>query len=141
MTAAGSDPRAKLRVLIIEDEALLRWSVAEALRASGHTVLEASDRAGAVQVLASADGTLDAVLLDLRLPDSNDLSLLADIRRRTPATAVVMMTAHGTREDAAHAKALGAYDMLEKPFDIQRIEPILVAARGARPAPRPHRTS
>jgi DNA-binding NtrC family response regulator len=135
MTAADSDPQTKFRVLIVEDEALLRWSVAEALRAAGHTVLEASDRAGALQALASSDGTLDAVVLDLRLPDSSDLSLLADIRRQTPATAVVMMTAHGTRDDAANAKALGAYEMLEKPFDIQRIEPILAAACRARPGP------
>ena len=124
LTGSGT----QLRVLIVEDEALIRWSVAEALRARGHTVLEASDCASALQAISSANGTLDAVLLDLRLPDCSDLSLLTAVRQRAPATAVVMMTAHGTREDAAHAKALGAFDMLEKPFDLQQIEPIVAAA-------------
>jgi len=123
-----------LRVLIVEDEALIRWAVAEAFTAAGHHVLEAADAATARRVVAEATEPLDAVLLDLRLPDSSDLSLLATIRRDTPTTAVVMMTAHGTQEDAANAKALGAFDVVEKPFDVHQIERVVVAAYRARMA-------
>jgi two-component system response regulator HydG len=72
------------------------------------------------------------VLLDFRLPDSNDLSLLADIRRLTPVTAVVMMTAHGTPETLARARALGVYDILSKPFDVGEVERVLLDAHRAR---------
>ena len=132
MNASLSTPRFRLRVLVVEDETLIRWAVAEALTAAGHTVLEAPDAATALQVVAEAPQPLDVVLLDLRLPDSSDLSLLAAIRRKTPSSAVVMMTAHGTPEDAAGARALGAFEVLEKPFDVQGLERLIVAACRAR---------
>ena len=72
---------------------------------AGYTVLEAPDAATALRIVAEAPEPMDAVVLDLRLPDSSDLSLLAAIRRNTPSSAVVMMTAHGTPEDAAGARA------------------------------------
>ena len=71
-------------------------------------------------------------LLDLRLPDCDDLRLLADIRRAAPASAVVMMTAHATAESAADARALGAYAVITKPFDLNSIEALLVDACQAR---------
>jgi DNA-binding NtrC family response regulator len=132
VTYSPPEPGTPLRVLVVEDETLIRWAVAEALTAAGHTVLEAPDAATALQVVAEAPQPLDAVLLDLRLPDSSDLSLLATIRRTTPTSAVVMMTAHGTPEDAAAARALGAFEVVEKPFDVQRLEQLVVAACRAR---------
>lgn len=135
MPQAGSLPATQLRVLIVEDEALIRWAVVEALTAAGHIVLEAPDAATARRLVAETASPIDAVLLDLRLPDSSDLSLLAAIRREMPAAAVVMMTAHGTREDAANARALGAFAMIEKPFDVEQIEQVMVAACRARTHP------
>jgi DNA-binding NtrC family response regulator len=132
LVTSSADPGAPLRVLVVEDETLIRWAVVEALTAAGHTVLEAPDAATALQVVAEASRPLDAVLLDLRLPDSSDLSLLASIRRNTPTSAVVMMTAHGTPDDATAARALGAYEVVEKPFDVQRLEQLVVAACRAR---------
>lgn len=129
---ASPNTETRLRVLVVEDETLIRWAVTEALTAAGHTVLEAPDAATALQVVAETPQPLDAVLLDLRLPDSSDLSLLAAIRRNTPSSAVVMMTAHGTPEDAAGARALGAFEVVEKPFDVQRLEQLVVAACRAR---------
>lgn len=135
MTPPASDPAPSLRVLIVEDEALIRWAVAEALRAGGHHVSEAADAAAALRLVAETPQPADVVLLDLRLPDSSDLSLLAAIRARTPSSAVVMMTAHGTQEDAANARALGAFEVVEKPFDVREIERVIVAASRARPGP------
>jgi DNA-binding NtrC family response regulator len=130
MLESGRHP---LRVLIVDDESLIRWSVAEALRACGHSVIEAADAASALAAMSSQAEPFDAVMLDLWLPDSNDLSLLAAIRRMAPSTAVVMMTAYGTQEDAANAMALGVFQVVEKPFDIHAVESIVAAAcRGKR---------
>ena len=74
----------RLTVPVVEDESVIRWAVAEALRAAGHAVLEAPDAATALRIVAEAAQPVDAVLLDVRLPDSSDLSLVAAIRRLRP---------------------------------------------------------
>jgi len=125
----GSNNR--LRVLIVEDESLIRWAVSETLTQAGHTVTESWDAATALRALAEAPSP-DVVLLDFRLPDSNDLGLLATIRTRSPSSAVVMMTAHGTPETVAGARALGAYEVIAKPFDVGQVEGVLVDACRAR---------
>jgi len=122
-----------LRILVVEDEALIRWSIAETLGQEGHTVMEADNAASAVQALANGDEVIDVVLLDYRLPDSNDLGLLASVRRLQPKSAVVMMTAYGTPEVTARAIALGAYRVVGKPFDMNALESIVEAAHSARP--------
>src|SRR5688572_14934508 len=86
----------RLRVLVVEDEPLIRWSIAETLAGMGHTVIEADDAESAVRTLGDMPEPADVVLLDYRLPDSNDLHLLATIRQLAPHSAVVMMTAYGT---------------------------------------------
>jgi DNA-binding NtrC family response regulator len=110
-----------LRVLVVDDEPLIRWSIAETLGAVGHQVIEAQDAASALRALADAPGP-DLVLLDFRLPDSNDLGLLAEIRRIAPATPVIMMTAFGTPDVTAGALKLGASKVLNKPFNMHDLE-------------------
>src|SRR4029434_6953550 len=85
-----------LRILVVDDEALIRWSLAETLSDSGHLVSEAGDAETALRTLTDRDGPFDVVLLDYHLPDSHDLLLLSQIRRLAPNTAVIMMTAFGT---------------------------------------------
>ena len=63
----------RLRVLVVDDEPLIRWSLSETLEQSGHAVVEAGDAEGALRAL-SAGRPFDVVLLDYRLPDSNDLT-------------------------------------------------------------------
>jgi DNA-binding NtrC family response regulator len=113
-----------LRVLVVDDEPLIRWSIAETLGAAGHQVTEAQDAASAVRALADAPNT-DLVLLDFRLPDSNDLGLLAEIRRIAPATPVIMMTAFGTPDVTAGALKLGASKVLNKPFNMHDLEDLV----------------
>ena len=121
-----------LRILVVEDEALIRWSIAETLGQEGHTVMEADDAASAVRALEDAGGDIDVVLLDYRLPDSNDLGLLANVRRLRPRSAVVMMTAYGTPEVTEGALALGAYRVVGKPFDMHGLGSLVAAAHDAR---------
>ena len=127
------EPR-RLHILVIEDEPLIRWSIAETLAHGGHTVLEARNASTAVRALTAAPEPIDVVLLDYRLPDSNDLGLLADIRRRLPRTAVLMMTAYGTPEVTQEAIDLGAFRVLDKPFDMNRLESLVLEADRSREA-------
>jgi DNA-binding NtrC family response regulator len=119
-------------VLVVEDELLIRWSIAETLSRSGHTVVEAEDGATAIRTLKNDDRPFDAVMLDYRLPDSNDLTLLASIRRLSPNGAVILMTAFGTPEVTKGALDLGVYRVLNKPFEIEELEPLLQDACRAR---------
>ncbi len=120
-----------LRILVVEDELLIRWAVTETLACAGHAVIEAEDGKGAVLALTNRAAAFDAVVLDYRLPDSNDLNLLAAIRRLSADSAVILMTAYDTPEIARAALELGAYQVLHKPFDMHHLEPLVVKACGA----------
>jgi DNA-binding NtrC family response regulator len=115
-------------VLVVDDEALIRWSLAESLTEAGYTVLEAGDGASAV-AQASNGHVFDAIVLDYRLPDSNDLHLLETIRGLQPKAAVVMMTAFGTPELTSGALRLGAFRVVAKPFDVHEIVDAVAKAR------------
>jgi DNA-binding NtrC family response regulator len=117
-----------LTVLVVEDEALLRWSLAELLRCSGHSVIEAASADGARGALAQTSDRVDVVLLDYRLPDSRDLRLLDEIRRRLPLSAVILMTAYGQPEVVEGALERGAYCVLNKPFDLHGVERLITEA-------------
>jgi DNA-binding NtrC family response regulator len=108
-------------VLIVDDETLIRWSVAESLEAAGFRVAEAGSAAEALRFFAHAPDDICVVLLDLKLPDSSDLGLLRRIREIAPACRIILMTAHGTREVLDEALKAGAVGVLGKPFDMSRI--------------------
>ena len=122
-----------LRVLVVEDELLIRWSIAETLTHAGCLVTEAPDGATALRVLSEADGSIDVVVLDYRLPDSNDLTLLRRIRQLSPRSAVLMMTAFGTPEVITQALGLGVSRVIQKPFEMDDLEALIVEASGSRP--------
>jgi len=116
------------RVLVVDDEPLVRWSIAETLRAHGCEIVEAENAGAALAAILDSTRHPDAVLLDLKLPDSDDLSLLASIRRLLPAVPVILMTAFGTPEILEDARRLGAYRVLDKPFDLEELDKIVERA-------------
>ncbi len=118
-TAAHATPGR--RVLVVDDELLIRWSLSETLSDRGYTVLEAEDGQGAVRTLSDAVELPDVVLLDFRLPDSRDLNLLERIIRMVPEGRVILMTAYGTPELANEALQRGAFKVLHKPFEMQDV--------------------
>lgn len=122
------------RVLVVDDESLIRWSVAETLRDRGYTVVEVSTGSAALRALWDFSVSFDVVVLDFRLPDSNDLTLLARILGLRPEVRVILMTAYGTREILHDAILLGAYRAVSKPFELNDLADLVAEAIEAGPS-------
>ena len=114
-----------VHALVVDDEPLIRWSVAESLVSLGLTVEEAPDAATALKMVTTAALPYDVVVLDLRLPDMQDLSLLGTLRQLLPRAVLILMTAFGTQTIEAGARALGA-TVLSKPFELGDLNRIVV---------------
>jgi two-component system nitrogen regulation response regulator GlnG len=111
------------RLLVIDDEPSICWGLAQLGQRLGHDVQTASS---AEQGLDSARGTKpDLVLLDVRLPGMDGLTVLPQLRQLAPAAPVVVMTAHGDLGTAVEAVRQGAWDYVAKPFDLAQIERII----------------
>jgi CheY-like chemotaxis protein len=117
-------------VLIVDDEDLIRWSLAQSLEEAGYGVLEAATARETLERISQAED-IRVVLLDLKLPDSSDLDLLRTLRRRAPRCRVILMTAHGSAETLDEALRAGAFRALGKPFDIGKMVGIVGEAIAA----------
>jgi DNA-binding NtrC family response regulator len=111
----------KARVLIVEDDARARESLHALLAEEGYDVATAADGTEATRSLA--ESAFDAVLLDIRMPGRDGLTILNDLREQVAAPAVLVMTAFGSSDVAIEAMKLGAYDYLTKPI---RFEELLI---------------
>jgi len=111
-------------VLVVDDEPLVRWSVAETLGDSGYAVTQAGDALQALESVKAAHA--DVVFLDVWLPDSSDLVLLSIMRRLSPDSKIILMTAYGSKALNDEARSRGAFGFLDKPFDMT-VLPTLVA--------------
>jgi two-component system OmpR family response regulator len=100
-------------VLVLDDEALIRWAASTTLLDAGYEVVQASDIAAARKV--AAETPFGLALLDARLPDGDGFALMHEIHSVQPACRFVMMTAFRTPELSAHAAA-DKVKVLDKPF-------------------------
>jgi DNA-binding NtrC family response regulator len=107
------------RILIVEDENLIRMSLSDELTRQGYRV--AAAETGAAGLAELERGEADLVLLDYRLPDTDGIQVLREIIGRYPDTLVILMTAYSSIENAVQAIKLGAYDYLNKPFDMDEM--------------------
>jgi DNA-binding NtrC family response regulator len=108
-----------VRVLVVDDEEIVRESLCGWLRRDGYAVEAAPDGKAALDALRAAQWSI--VLLDLKMPGMDGLQVLEEARRVRPEAAFVLMTAYATVDTAVAAMKLGAYDYLVKPFDPEEL--------------------
>jgi two-component system, NtrC family, response regulator HydG len=112
---AREDAEGPVRVLVVDDEPGIRRALQRILSGPGFSVTVAEDgEAGLALVLSGAP---DVALVDIRMPKLDGLELLTRVKEKGSQTEVIMMTGHGTVEEAVAAVKLGAYHFLKKPFE------------------------
>ncbi len=109
---------AKATILVVDDEALIRWSLSERLKSEGYDVLEAETGAAALDTLPEG---IDLVLLDYRLPDTDGVTVLRKIKEFDQDILVILLTAYASVETAVEAMKLGAYHFANKPFNLDEV--------------------
>jgi two-component system response regulator AtoC len=109
-------PRAT--ILVVDDEALIRWSLTERLSSEGYEVLEAETGQAALDTLLEG---VDLVLLDYRLPDTDGVSVLRRMKEVDPDLLVILLTAYASVDTAVEAMKLGAYHFANKPFNLDEV--------------------
>ena len=108
-----------IRVLLVEDEKLIRWSLRQKLSARGYQVTDVENGKAAFEAINA--GVYDLILLDYKLPDTTGLDILRKVRETDGDVVVIMMTAYSSIESAVDAIKLGAYDYITKPFDMDHV--------------------
>ncbi|HEV2294373.1 MAG TPA: sigma-54 dependent transcriptional regulator [Tepidisphaeraceae bacterium] len=108
------------RILVVDDQDMMRDSLAATLVREGHEVIAATDGAAAVARLNG--GRFDLMITDLKMPKMTGIELLAEAKKLRPEMPVVLMTAFATVSTAVEAMKLGAYDYIQKPFDGEEIK-------------------
>ena len=123
------------RILVVDDEPAIGWSLKELLTDEGHEVAVAADIPRAVA--AAGASPPDAILLDVRLGDQDGIRSLPEIRAAAGSVPVVVMTAFGDLDTAVRAVHAGAFDYLVKPFDLERVTQVVARALAEQHPPEP----
>jgi len=105
-------------VVVIDDDESIAWVVRSALQKNGYKVVTRDRISTGIRAIKDSTGV---VILDLVLPDGSGLDALSDIKEMYPDVTVIIITAHGRMESTIDAMKGGAYDYLEKPFDIEEL--------------------
>jgi DNA-binding NtrC family response regulator len=108
-----------LRVMVIDDEPLMRITVQDALAAEGYKVITAETGGNGLTLLR--ENQADMVITDLRLPDMDGIQILREVKTFSPETQVIMITAYGSIDSAVTAMKQGASDYLTKPFSMDEL--------------------
>ena len=110
----------KEKVLVVDDEPMICWTLNEALRGWGYETSEARSVAAALTAFEAEQPQV--ILLDINLPDGTGLDLLVEIKRRQPQAIVIMITANVMVEDIIAALRGGAYDFIGKPINLNELQ-------------------
>src|SRR6185436_19240231 len=109
-------------ILIVEDDAALRATLAEQLMAEGGFLAEEAESAAEAEAkLAHADARFDGILLDVGLPDGDGRDLCAKLRRQGKTMPVIMLTGANGEHDVVHGLDAGANDYIAKPFSVPEL--------------------
>ncbi|HEX5773903.1 MAG TPA: sigma-54 dependent transcriptional regulator [Geomobilimonas sp.] len=116
----------KTKILVVDDEHLIRWSLEQNLKKQGYEVTSAGNGEDALRQVREDQPEL--VLLDIQLPGINGLEVLERIKDIDEEIIVIMVTAHGGLETAVNAMRLGAYDYINKPFNLDEMAIVIKKA-------------
>ncbi|UCF78292.1 MAG: response regulator [Candidatus Eiseniibacteriota bacterium] len=105
----------KPRILVVEDEKLLRWSISQELTKRGYRVVIVASGEEAVRLLESEQ--FDVVITDLKLEGMDGLEVASAAKRRIPTAKVLVISAYGSPETRARARSCGVFRFLSKPVD------------------------
>ncbi len=125
-TALANNTNAAGRVLVVDDFRQARESIADVLRAAGHTVHCAASGSEALKLLSTE--SFDLVVTDLQMPGMSGLEFIAALQLRPHGAQIIMVTAHATVASAVEAMRRGAFDFIEKPFDVDQLESLVARA-------------
>jgi len=114
------------KILVIDDEKLLRWSIEQNLSKEGYTVITAEKGLEGLDLFYAEQP--DIVLLDIHLPDISGLNVLESIKKESGNTIVIMVTAFGDIQTAVKTIKFGAYDFVEKPFNMEKLKILISKA-------------
>lgn len=110
-----------LKIYVVDDERIIRVTIADDLRESGYIVREFSSAHAALQQIDEDDADVDLIITDLKMPGMDGLELMNRVKKIKPEIYVLLMTAHATVDTAVKAMKLGAYDYIAKPFDMDEL--------------------
>ena len=116
----------KIKILVVDDELSMREFLSILLEREGYHVSTAASAEEALRLMESS--LFDLVLSDVNMPGLNGIELLTRIKKRSPETGVLMITAFSASEQAVEAMKLGAYDYIAKPFKIEEIKQLVLNA-------------
>ena len=111
------------RVLVVDDHAKARESTADILRQAGHTVECCSSASEALRLLDTE--SFDVIITDLKMPGMSGLDLIAKLEKRPHGAQILMVTAYASVSTAVEAMRHGAFDYIEKPFDVDQLEQLV----------------
>lgn len=129
----------KSTVLVVDDDATFRATLAEAVQAWGYQALEASTLAETLTIVERQRPS--AVLLDVKLPDGSGISVLDRLKKRSPELVIIIITGYGRHDDAFEAGLRHAYGYVTKPVDQAEVRSMLDEALKDRTAVRELRIS
>ncbi|HEU0264703.1 MAG TPA: sigma-54 dependent transcriptional regulator [Geobacterales bacterium] len=113
----------KTRILVVDDEHLIRWSLEQNLKKQGYEVISAGSGEEALKLVREEQP--DLILLDIQLPGMNGIEVLEKVKEIDEDIIILMVTAHGGLETAVNAMRLGAYDYISKPFNLDEMSLII----------------
>src|SRR5208282_3464189 len=127
----------RFTIVVADDEKNIREGLAEALSLDGYRALPAADGEEALALVESADA--DLVITDLRMPKLGGTDVLNHVVNRYPGLPVIVLTGHGTIEDAVVAMRAGAFDFLTKPVNLDHLSLLVKRALESRELARKNR--
>ncbi|MEK6679838.1 MAG: response regulator, partial [Nitrospirota bacterium] len=115
-----------IKILIADDEESMRFFLSEMIKKEGYLFETAVDGGDALSKIKRS--SFDIAIVDLKMPKLSGMELLSEIKKVSPDTVVIIITAHGTRNIAIEAIEKGAYDYFTKPFDVNEMRIVIKRA-------------